>query len=142
MRETKKGKEMVIEKARELGIALSESEEFQRMLKARAEMDADIELKDLLDKFNQKQHDMMDKLSEDDMAENDVSDVHAASMDLERMQKTLLDSVKFGEMLAAQSEFMALMKKVNTVIGSCIGMETSEEENCSGDCSGCSGCKH
>ena len=133
---------MVIEKARELGIALSESEEFQRMIKARAEMDADLELKDLLDNFNQKQHDMMDKLSEEEMAEDDVCDVHAASMDLERMQKTLLDSAKFGEMLAAQSEFMALMKKVNNVIGSCIGMETSEEESCSGDCSGCSGCKH
>lgn len=142
MDEAEKGKEMVIEKARELGIALSESEEFQRMMNARAVMDADAELKDLLDKFNQKQHDMMDKLSEDEMAEDDVSDVHAASMDLERMQKALLDSAKFGEMLAAQSEFMALMKKVNNIIGSCIGMEASEEENCSGDCSGCSGCKH
>lgn len=134
---------MVIEKARELGMALNESAEFQRMAKARASIDADAELHALLEKFNQKQYEMMNRLSEDNMDEDDATDVHAASLDLERMQKELLDSAKFGEMLAAQSEFIALMKKVNNIIGLCVGIEPTDEiESCGGDCSGCSGCKH
>ncbi len=131
---------MIIEKARELGIALSESEEFLRMNRARAAMEADATLMSALDEYNQKQNDIMELMSGD----ADVSEIQGMSADLERLHDMLTSSELFTAMLEAQNGFQALMKRVNRAIGLCVGMEIEEDGDsaCGSDCAHCAGCKH
>ncbi len=131
---------MVIEKARELGIALSESMEFQRLNKARTAVDSDGALSDMIESFTNKRQEIMDALSEEDA---DPALLSAASREMERIQEILLENKLFQEMLDAQNDFQTLMSSVNNVIATCIGMENAGNEGgCGGNCSSCHGCKH
>ena len=131
---------MIIDKARELGIALSESAEFQRMVQARQAMENDQQVTDLLEEFRDKQERVVELLSEDTP---DRETVTALTNDVERVQAILLEHPVFSAMLEAQNEFQQLMGRVNSVIGSCIGFETeSNSGGCSGSCSSCGGCVH
>jgi cell fate (sporulation/competence/biofilm development) regulator YlbF (YheA/YmcA/DUF963 family) len=131
---------MVIEKARELGIALSESMEFQRLNEARTAVDADGALSDMIDSFTNKRQEVMDALTDEDA---DPALLSAASREMERIQAILLENKLFQEMLDAQNDFQSLMSNVNNVIATCIGMENAGNEGgCGGSCSSCHGCKH
>ena len=131
---------MVIEKARELGIALSESMEFQRLNEARTAVDADGALSDMIDSFTNKRQEVMDALTDEDA---DPALLSAASREMERIQAILLENKLFQEMLDAQNDFQSLMSNVNKVIATCIGMENAENDGgCGGNCSSCHGCKH
>ena len=121
---------MIIEKARELGIAISESEEFINMTRTREAMEADEQLMANLNEYTQAVQDM--------------------SRDIERLHDELLANETFHAMLEAQARFQQLMKQVNRVIGLCIGAEEhnepdsdeEEEGGCNGCCSHCTGCTH
>jgi len=131
---------MVIEKARELGVALSESSEFKRLHEARTAMDADNALTNMLDSFTSKRQEIADALEDEEV---DGVELSAVSREMERMQAILLENSLFKEMLDAQNEFQTLMSRVNKVIATCIGMENADDEGgCSGGCGSCGGCKH
>lgn len=132
---------MVIEKARELGIALSESSEFKKLNDARSAIDADGPLTDMIDTFSNKRQEVMEALSDE---EADPALLSATSREMERIQAILLENSLFKEMLDAQNEFQTLMSRVNRVIATCIGMEEDEgdDEGCGGGCASCRGCKH
>ena len=132
---------MIIEKARELGLALSESEEFRQMLRARAAFDADEIVSGKFNEYNAKQEEIVSLLEQSDA---DSSRVSAMSDDLERLQKELLGDPVFSGLISAQNDFQQLMQRVNKTIGACIGMEEEEEEEsgCSGNCASCHSCHH
>ena len=131
---------MIIDKARELGIALSETEEFLRMVAAREAMENDENVNNMLEEYQSKQDQIVDMLSEPDC---DRDAVVAMTADVERIQAALICDPVFSELMDAQNDFQQLMAKVNSVIGSCIGMEPQPSDGgCSGSCSSCSGCKH
>ena len=134
---------MIIEKARELGIAISESEEFINMTRTREAMEADEQLMANLNEYNAMQQSIMDIMSSDTDNTQAVQDM---SRDIERLHDELLANEAFHAMLEAQARFQQLMKQVNRVIGLCIGAEEhnepdsdEEEEGC---CSHCTGCTH
>lgn len=127
---------MILDKARELGLALSQSEEFLRMQSARAVMDSNDAVTGALQDYKDKQEELMGLLSGD---EPDRLQVAALSRDVETLQEQLLNSPVFSEAMAAQNDFQQLMAKVNREIAACIGIQT-EESGCGGSCSGCSGC--
>ena len=67
------------------------------------------------------------------------------SRDIERLHDELIANETFRAMLEAQAEFQQLMKRVNAIIGMCIGAENRAEETDDGEddeggCGGCSGC--
>jgi cell fate (sporulation/competence/biofilm development) regulator YlbF (YheA/YmcA/DUF963 family) len=131
---------MVIEKARELGIALSESTEFKRLNDARTAIDADGALTDMIDSFTNKRQEIMEALSDENA---DHALLSATSREMERIQAILLENKLFKEMLDAQNDFQTLMSRVNTEIATCIGMENAgDEDGCNGSCTSCHGCKH
>lgn len=127
---------MILDKARELGLALSQSEEFLRMQSARAVMDSNEAVTDALQDYKDKQEELMGLLSGD---EPDRLQVAALSRDVETLQEQLLNSPVFSEAMAAQNDFQQLMTKVNREIAACIGIQT-EESGCGGSCASCSGC--
>ena len=138
---------MIIEKARELGIAISESEEFINMTRTREAMEADEQLMANLNEYNAMQQSIMDIMSSDTDNTQAVQDM---SRDIERLHDELLANGAFHAMLEAQARFQQLMKQVNRVIGLCIGAEEhnepdsdeAEEGGCNGCCSHCTGCTH
>ncbi len=134
---------MVIDKARDLGIALSESIEFQRVLQARAAIEENESLVNRINLLHEKQHLIADLLAEGE-AEDSRVDLATLSNEIEEIQTELMESEPFVEMLEAQHAFEALMQRVNRVIAACIGADFDGEDdaNCSGDCGACSGCKH
>ncbi len=131
---------MVLEKARELGLALSQSEEFIRMSVAQNAVESDEIVTEALAEFKAKQNELVDLLAED---EADKLQIAALSHDIELLQAQLVENPLFMAVMEAQNAFSALMNMVNQEIGACIGLQTQESsEGCQGSCSGCSGCKH
>ncbi|OQB25286.1 MAG: hypothetical protein BWY11_00625 [Firmicutes bacterium ADurb.Bin182] len=130
---------IIIDKAKELGIALSESDEFRRMLAARTQLEGNPAVRDMLKDFQKKQREISDILSEDD-PDHDL--IAALTNDIDNMQNTLLLNPVFAELVEAQNDFQKLMNRVNKVIAECIGMDASQNGTCEGSCSSCSGCKH
>lgn len=131
---------MIIEKANELGIALSRSEEFLRMQAAKAAMDADSHIAELMDQYTKKQDKMVSMLENTD---SDGIEVSAIVKEIDDIQAELCSNPVFEEMMEARQGFASLMNEVSKTIGSYIGMEASEKAGgCSGNCSGCSGCTH
>lgn len=136
---------MILEKARELGIALSESDEFINMTRTREAMEADQALMDELNEYNALHESLAQMLALDG---DNQSAIQESSRDLERLHESLLANETFMAMLEAQGEFQQLMKRVNSVIGMCIGADNaSDDQNeheyeggCSGSCAHCSGC--
>lgn len=57
---------MIIEKATELGMALSNSDEFRRLQAAKAAMDADKHVNELMEQYTQKQDKMVSMLENAD----------------------------------------------------------------------------
>lgn len=130
---------MILEKARELGIALSESAEFTRMNAAREAMEANEAVMNMLEEYQKKQEHIVDQLSSGDM---DRAEVVALSSDVEALQAQLLENPLFAEAMEAQDAFQHMMKLVNQEIARCIGVETEADHACSGSCEGCAGCQH
>jgi cell fate (sporulation/competence/biofilm development) regulator YlbF (YheA/YmcA/DUF963 family) len=127
---------MILEKARDLGVALSQSQEFIRMQSSRAVLDANETVTGALNDFQSKQDQLMELLS----GENpDRLQVAALSRDVETLQEQLIQNPIFAEAMEAQNAFSQLMTQVNKEISSCIGLQR-EESGCGGSCSGCSGC--
>ena len=120
---------MIIEKATELGMALSNSDEFRRLQAAKAAMDAE------------KQDKMVSMLEN---ADSEGIEVSAIAKEIDDIQTELVENPVFEEMMEAQHCFANLMNEVNRTVGAYIGMNTEENSSsgCSGNCSGCSGCVH
>lgn len=128
---------MIIEKAQELGLALSESAEFCRMMDAKAAMDADEGVQNMMRDYTQKREDIVSLMESEDA---DKAEMMELSRQLDEVQSALVVNPLFMEMMEAQREFQALMQQVNRTIASCIGFD--EPQGCAGGCSSCAGCKH
>lgn len=132
---------MIIEKAQELGLALSESAEFCRMMDAKAAMDADEGVQNMMRDYTQKREDIVSLMESEDA---DKAEMMELSRQLDEVQSALVVNPLFMEMMEAQREFQALMQQVNRTIASCIGFDEpqGDEGGCAGGCSSCAGCKH
>lgn len=134
---------MIIEKAQELGLALSQSAEFCRMMEAKAAMDKSEPIQHLMQDYTKKREDIVSLMEE---AEADKSEMMELSRQLDEIQSALMTHPIFMEMMEAQRGFQALMQQVNNTIAVCIGLDEPEMDvaqgGCSGSCSSCAGCKH
>ena len=111
---------MILEKARELGIALSESDEFINMTRTREAMEAYTQLMDELNQDNA-MHEAIARLLT--MDGDNQAEIQQMSRDIERLHDELIANETFRAMLEAQAEFQQRMKRVNAIIGRCIGAE-------------------
>ena len=133
---------MIKEKATELGLALSNSEEFKRVQAAKAAMDSDPHVQGLMEQYTKKQEQMVSMLESED---NEGMTVSAIAKEIEDIQSELMADPVFIEMMESQTQFANVMNEVNKVISAYINLseeEESQSSGCSGDCSGCSGCMH
>ncbi len=132
---------MIKEKATELGLAISNSEEFKRMQAAKAAMDSDTLVNGLMEQYTKKQEHMVQMLEN----ESEGVTVSAIAKEIEDIQNELMSNPVFIEMMEAQNQFANVMNDVNKIISAYINLgaeDDSQSSGCSGDCSGCSGCVH
>lgn len=129
----------MIEKARELGLALAASPEFTKMIEARQNAAADSALSALMDAFREKRDEVISLMQDNDY---DSSIAVSATNDLERIQQQLFENPLFAALLEAEETFQSLVAAVNQEISSCISAADPTDSGCSGNCSGCSGCAH
>ncbi len=126
---------MILDKARDLGISLSQSPEFIRMQSARALLDSNEDVSTALNEYKQKQEELLDLLSTE--TPNRIL-VASLSRDTEALRSQLFSNPIFSEVLEAQDDFEKLMHQVNKEISACIGI--LNESSCGGACSDCKGC--
>lgn len=135
---------MIIEKAQELGLALSESAEFRRMMEAKAAMDRNERIQDMMLNYTQKRDNIVDIMEGEGPDKNEMMDL---SRQMDEIQSALMTDPVFMEMMEAQQGFQTLMQQVNKTIAACIGLDdpdaaVSEGSGCTGSCTSCPGCKH
>ena len=128
----------MIELARELGLALANSAEFIRMKQAQNDFEQNEAVSNLFKELNEKRERLIAILSDE---ESDDMGAVSLTADIERLEEQMKESPFYGELLAAQAAFSAVLTAVNDEINACIGAETSAE-GCDGDCGSCGGCKH
>ena len=126
----------ILEQARELGIALAGSPEYERMINAQIAFQSDPLMAGLIDEYNAKKNAMLAMIGGGDY---DSQLVREMSADMERLRGQLNEAPLFVSMQEAQKAFTGLVEAVSHEIDTCIGMDTSREK-CTGDCAGCSGC--
>jgi len=135
---------MILEKARELGIALSQSDEFLRLQSANEMLENNEPVSSLIQEYRQQQDTLLAILAGDQ--DIDVQTVTTLSNDIEAMKNQLLENPIFSEVLQAQQEFEQLVSQVHQEINSCIGITSPAVDHvsgsCSGNCASCKGCGH
>ncbi len=122
--------------ARELGVALANSNEFLRMKQAQKSLADDVAVNALMAELQQKRQQVVDTLAE---ADADGAFALELTNDIERLQGQLIENPLFNEWVEAEAAFSALLTSVDAEINACIGNVRS---GCNGDCGGCSGCQH
>ena len=129
----------MIELARELGLALANSNEFVQMKQTQNDFEQNEAIAQLMQELNEKRDRLINIL-----ADVDGDDMEAVSLtnDIDRLEEQLKESPLYSELITAQTAFSTVLTAVNDEINACIGVETSTSQGCSGDCGGCGGCKH
>lgn len=132
---------MLIDKARDLGIALSETPEFRAMLEAQKSLEQDRGVALLTEDFfrvREEVHSLLDR------GDADMTDLQLKSEELESIRKRLFTSPAFIKAIAMQGEFQKLMDMVTREVGACIGipMEVQEDDVLAGYSYSSSACKH
>lgn len=127
----------ILEKARELGQAIAESDEQTNMRTAEDAVMEDAQASALMQEYSEL------KVQVQDMLESESPDEEALSQKSDRLQEAQdqLNALPLvQQMLETRGAFAQMMAQVNQVIQF---MVTGETSDCGGDCGGCGGgCGH
>ena len=126
----------VIEKAHELGLVIASSDEMKNLEVAKAAFDSDIELNKLMSEYEVERK----LLGEEFEKPADKADQVAIANLRARLEEITSIVTKNNVYIAfneAQAAVNRMMAEVNAEIKFCI---TGERDNCTHDCSTCSGC--
>jgi cell fate (sporulation/competence/biofilm development) regulator YlbF (YheA/YmcA/DUF963 family) len=128
----------VIEKARELGLAIMEDERCKRLQTAKAANDSDMELQKIIGEFNLKRLQLDNEFNKPpeqqskekmEQTENELKEIYAAAMSNKSM----------AEYTEAKKDMDELVGHINSIIQMSVSGETNEG-GCTGECSSCGGC--
>lgn len=130
---------MILDQARELGIALANSEEFLSMKQAQKALEANEAVFSLTKELDAKRMKLVSIFSGNN---SDGDDAVELTNDIERLQGQLQENPLFLAYVKKESGFSALITAVDREINACIETNERETISCSGNCSACGGCKH
>lgn len=128
----------VIEKARELALAIAEDARCKRLQAAKTANDEDKELQDIVGEFNLKKMQLnneFNKPAEEQSKEN----MTALENELKEIYSKAMSNKAMAEYNEAKQDMDELLNQVNGIIQVAVTGEVPEE-GCNGHCSGCSGC--
>ncbi len=127
---------MLIEKARELGVMIADSQEFQDFAAAKRAVTENEALTGLLNEYAEKRERLVASLSSD---EGDSREAIPLTNDIERLREQLNENPTFSKMMKSEAAFSALLEAINNEINACIGQTA---DGCPHDCASCGGCAH
>lgn len=126
----------VIDKARELGMELSRSEELNNMRTAEAMMLQNTEAQEIIKEFNEKQRSFQMIQSQG------LQLTEGQKVEAEDLEKKMLDNPYIYNFFKAQQTFEKTLEQINNIIGEAIGAGSGC--SCGSDCSegscDCEGC--
>ena len=126
----------ILEKARELGEEIASSTEIQQMRDAEIAMMNNLEARNLVEEFNQKQRNYLDMKSQGvTLSDNQIKEV-------EDLEKRVMENPLILDFFRKQQNFEQIIEQINEIISAAIaGGSSGCEGDCSDDCcSSCSGC--
>ena len=126
----------IIELAHMLGMEIAKSDEIARLEKAKAAFDQDAELQALMSEYEAERVLLGQEFAKDsnEVDEKAIADLRSR---IEELTKIISANPKYSAFAVAQQNMNKLMADVNAEIKFCI---TGERDNCTHDCSTCSGC--
>ena len=122
----------IIEKARELGELIANSEEMKRVKAAEAAQEADENAKTLLVEFNMNRMNLGR-----DIQNGKITEEEAVKLNNEAFGKLVASSDTIKEFVDAKKELDRVVTEVNGILNYYI---TGQTPGCSHDCSSCGGC--
>ena len=131
----------VMTKAQELAEAIVDSPVYLKMKELEGEVRHDPEANDALADMISKRQKVEDILSSADMDPNELS---RASLEMEESEKRMNANEKIQALKEARGTFQTMMDNVNKILRLIVTGEVADDSSsggCSGNCSGCSGCR-
>lgn len=126
----------IIEKARELGQMLSESDEF-KVLKGAEEMQlADPDAQELMMEYATVRERLGNRASAEGVSKEDLEDIQREA---QQAFEKLMTNANIKRYIDASQSFKTLVDQVNAIIAFYVKGE-EQSGGCSGNCSSCGGC--
>ena len=126
----------IIELAHQLGVEIAKSEEIKNLNETKNTFDSDADLQALMSEYEADRVLLGQEFSKADseIDEKAIADLRAR---IEELTREVSQNPVYIAFAAAQQAMNKLMADVNAEIKFCI---TGERDNCTHDCSTCSGC--
>ena len=122
----------IIEKARELGEVIQQSEEMKRYKAAELAQSQDEEAADLMREYNIKRMNLAR-----DMQNGKIERAEAVKQNTLAFEEMVEKSATIKEFVEAKKEFDMAIQRMNQMLNYYI---TGQDPNCTHDCSTCGGC--
>lgn len=125
----------ILQKARELGIMIAESGEFEKLKIAEERQLADPEAQKMMMEYATKRDELSQKAQSPGISKEDFEDIkNQMQAEFEKM----CENENIKAYLDASNNFSKLINQVNSIIGYFV--KGGEESGCGGNCSSCKGC--
>lgn len=124
----------ILEKARELGMMIAESDEFKKLKETEQAQLADPDAQQMMADYNAKREEFAQIASRDDLTKEDWEKLN---MNAQAEFIKLCQNENIKNYLDANQLFQDLISKVNSIIAHFV---RGDDSGCSGSCSSCSGC--
>lgn len=127
--------EEILQKAKELGIMIAESGEFEKLKIAEERQLADPDAQKVMMEYATKRDELAKKASGPDVSKEEFEEIkNQMQVEFEKMCEN--ENVK--AYLDASNAFSNMINQVNSIIGYFV--KGGDEGGCSGNCSSCGGC--
>jgi len=127
----------IIEMAKELGMAIAESEQMITLKEAETAQAQDEEAQKLVGEYNLKRMQLSQRAQAEDITEEQFQEIKT---ELDAEFKKLTANDKINAYVTAKKDFDSIMGQVNNIMSYYINGEQSGGCSSEGGCSGCSGC--
>lgn len=127
----------IFEKARELGEAIIESEEYKQLKKAELEQEQDEEALNLLKEYSTVRTTLAAEIQKGDVSEERIA---AIREELETAYEKMTTNDKITAYINAQRTFQAVIDQMNNILS--FHITGKMPGGCSGSCSSCGGGCH
>ena len=125
----------IMEKARELGEAIIESEEYKALKKAELEQEQDEEAMALLKEYSELRTSLAMEIQKGDVSEDEMASIREK---LEEAYEKVTTNDHITAYINAQRDFQTVLDQMNQIITFHITGENPG--GCRGNCSSCGGC--
>lgn len=127
----------VIEKAKELSMAIIQDERTVKFQVAKAQSETDLELNKMIGEFNLKKMNMSGEYKK---TPPDKEKLTALENELKEIYAQIMANEHMAAYTAAKNEVDEMLSHINGIIQLAVSGEIDNSDGCSGSCSGCSGC--